>query len=142
MEVNILYSNIRKRREALGMSQVELAKRLKYKSRSSVNKIELGFTDLPLSKVKEFAAALKTTPAALMGWDHKSGKSSPIHEKLTKSIEYEYGSGVTALLNRFSVLNILGKNTLLDRAGELCQLAQYTEKGDSDLPTIPSNQLF
>jgi len=25
---------------------------------------------------------------------------------------------------------ILGKNTLLDRAGELCQLPQYTEKSD------------
>jgi len=131
MEINILYSNIRKRREALGMSQVDLAKKLKYRSRSSVNKIELGFTDLPLSKVKEFAVALKTTPSALMGWDHKSRESSQIRERLTKDIEYEYGNGVTTLLSRFSLLNILGKNTLLDRAGELCQLPQYTEKGDS-----------
>jgi len=135
METHILYGNIRKRREELGISQTELAKKLNYKSRSSVNKIELGFTDLPLSKVKEFAVALKTTPTVLMGWDDNSCEHSPNRKKLAKDIKCEYGKGVTTLLHRFSQLNQSGKNTLLDRAGELCQLPQYTdrEKGESSL---------
>lgn len=63
-----LYTNIRNRRLELGMSQQELADKLGYKSRSAVNKIELGINDLTQSKIKLFAEALNTTPAYLMGW--------------------------------------------------------------------------
>ena len=37
-----IYKRIRARREELGISQEELAKRMGYKSRSSINKIENG----------------------------------------------------------------------------------------------------
>ncbi len=67
-----LYKRIRQRREALAMSQDDLAKKLGYKSRSSINKIELGENDIPQSKITAFAKALDTTPTWLMGWgdDH------------------------------------------------------------------------
>lgn len=65
-----LYQNIKMKREELGMSQEELAKKLNYKSRSSINKIELGVNDLPQSKIAEFAIALDTTVAELMGWEN------------------------------------------------------------------------
>ena len=64
-----LYENIRQRREELGLSQLELAQRMGYTSRSSISKIESGENDIPQSKIKAFAAALETTPSALMGWD-------------------------------------------------------------------------
>ena len=64
-----MYRNIRLRREELGITQEDLAKKLGYKSRSSINKIELGINDLPQSKVKEFADALDITVSRLMGWD-------------------------------------------------------------------------
>lgn len=66
--MDILYKRIRARREELKMSQEELAKKLGYKSRSSINKIELGENDLPQSKIMAFAKALGTTPSYLMGW--------------------------------------------------------------------------
>ena len=56
------------RREELGLTQEEVAKRCGYKSRSSINKIELS-RDLPLRKVEIMADALETTPGVLMGWD-------------------------------------------------------------------------
>ena len=59
---------IKQRREELNMSQDELAKKVGYKSRSSINKIELS-RDLPLRKVAIMADALDTSPSALMGWD-------------------------------------------------------------------------
>jgi transcriptional regulator with XRE-family HTH domain len=59
---------IKKRREELGMSQEELATKLGYKSRSSINKIELGKNDITQHKVVEFARVLQTTPSYLMGW--------------------------------------------------------------------------
>ena len=63
-----LYKRIRDRREELHMSQDELAKKVGYKSRTSIHKIETGRTDLPQSKVMEIAQALSTTPEYLMGW--------------------------------------------------------------------------
>ena len=64
-----IYKRMRARREELGISQEELAKRMGYKSRSSINKIEKGENDIPQSKIVAFAQALRTTPAALMGWE-------------------------------------------------------------------------
>lgn len=64
-----LYDNIRIRRESLGMTQEELANALGYKSRSTIAKIESGENDITQSKISAFAKALRTTPAALMGWD-------------------------------------------------------------------------
>ena len=43
---------IRLRREELNMSQDELAKRIGYKSRSSINKIELDLYSLRQAKIK------------------------------------------------------------------------------------------
>ena len=59
---------IREAREYIGMTQEELAKKLGYRGKSTIAKIETGANDIPLSKVKEFADALHTTPAFLMGW--------------------------------------------------------------------------
>lgn len=63
-----LFKRIRSRREGLGLSQDELAKRVGYKSRSSINKIEMGKNDITQSKIMEIAKALDTTPEYLMGW--------------------------------------------------------------------------
>ena len=69
-----LFRRIRSRREELGMSQEELAKRVGYKSRSSINKIELGKNDITQSKIAEIALALGTTPEYLMGWQSEISK--------------------------------------------------------------------
>ncbi len=57
---------IRRQRNALGLSQEELAHAVGYKSRSSINKIELGINCIPTGKIKEFATALSLTPADLL----------------------------------------------------------------------------
>ena len=59
---------IKQRRLELGMTQEELAKKAGYKSRSSVNKIELS-RDLPLTKVKAVAKILECSPSYLLGWE-------------------------------------------------------------------------
>ena len=59
---------IKQRRLELNLSQEELALKVGYKSRSSINKIELA-RDLPLRKVEVMAKALDTTPGYLMGWE-------------------------------------------------------------------------
>lgn len=59
---------VRIRREQLGMSQEELAHRMGYKSRSSINKIETG---RPVTQkiIVRLAEALDVTVPYLMGWD-------------------------------------------------------------------------
>lgn len=62
---------IRQRRTELGMSQEELAERLGYQHKSSINKIELGKQNLRQSKIIAIANALDTTPLWIMGWDEE-----------------------------------------------------------------------
>lgn len=69
-----LYKRIKYRREELNMTQDALAKKVGYKSRTSIHKIELGLTDLPQSKIMEIAEALATTPEYLMGWTSEVSK--------------------------------------------------------------------
>lgn len=66
-----IYSRIKNLRESLGLSQDELAKKLGYTSRSTINKIESGKIDISRSKIEAFAKALNTTPSYLMGWDNE-----------------------------------------------------------------------
>ena len=77
---NILYM-----RKRLGMTQEELATRMGYKSKSTINKIELGINDIPQSKIVKFADVLGTTPAHLMGWnDDAEEKLSPEEPMLSE----------------------------------------------------------
>ena len=66
------------RRKELGLTQQDLADRLGYKSKSSINKIEIGKNDLPQKKIIEFARALNTTPRYLMGWEDEGIQNSSI----------------------------------------------------------------
>lgn len=64
-----LYRNIKRIREERGMSQDELARLVGFKSRSSINKIEMGVNDITQSKLVAIANALRVTPSELMGDD-------------------------------------------------------------------------
>jgi transcriptional regulator with XRE-family HTH domain len=67
--VSKIGENIAIMRKRLGLTQEELATKMGYKSKSTINKIELGINDIPQSKIVRFAEILGTTPAALMGWE-------------------------------------------------------------------------
>lgn len=65
---------IKQRRIELALSQDELAKKVGYKSRSSIQKIESA-RKLPIDKVQAMATALECSPAVLMGWEDKYGNN-------------------------------------------------------------------
>lgn len=71
---------VKTRRLELGWTQEELASRMGYKSKSTINKIELGINTVPMQKVAKFAAALGTTSAYLMELDKES--SSNIYDRI------------------------------------------------------------
>lgn len=64
---------IRIKREELGMSQDELAKKCGYASRVSISKIESGQRYVPLKKIGAFARALGVLPEYLMGLAEDEG---------------------------------------------------------------------
>ena len=60
---------IAQRRKELNMTQEELAKKMGYKSKSTINKIELGINDVVQTKVVQFAKVLNCSIAYLMDWE-------------------------------------------------------------------------
>ena len=88
-----LYQRIKARREELGMSQNELAKRLGYKDRSTIAKIEAGVNDITQTKIEAFAKALNTTASDLMGWEEKQLASPDISSDV---VTFQIEAGVAA----------------------------------------------
>lgn len=64
-------TRIAERRQQLGWTQEDLAFKMGYKTKSAINKIELGINDVSQSKVVKFAEVMHTTVAYLMGWDNQ-----------------------------------------------------------------------
>lgn len=130
---------IKKRREQLGISQEQLANILGYKSRSSINKIELNHTDLPQSKIVALAKALSVTPAYLMGWED-------IEQPIPKSNGYptvripvlgDVAAGVPILAQQ----DIIGYE---DIPADMAKTGEYFGlkiKGDSMEPKIHDNDI-
>ena len=69
--MSTIYERIKERRLELGLTVEDLAKKMGYKDKSSISKIENGKADIPQSKVMAFARALETTTAYLMGVDEE-----------------------------------------------------------------------
>ena len=69
-----LAENIRRRRKALGLSLGQVAYRVNglggYLARSTLNNWELGLSEPRVSDLERLAAALRTTPARLAGWEN------------------------------------------------------------------------
>ncbi len=59
---------IRQQREAKGITQLELARRIGYTTTGAISLIESGKRDISIDKVREIAKALDVTPHWLMGW--------------------------------------------------------------------------
>lgn len=138
---------IKRRREELGLSQEELAKKVGYKSRSSVNKIEIDGRGLPQNKIVLFAKALKTTPAYLMGWedinteDKYNMVSSTHSAEIDKFANYLFLSernGINAsnrneyiefiIAEKTYGLNETGKMEALKRVEELTEIPRYSSE--------------
>ena len=135
-------SRIKERRELLNLSQEELALKLGYKSRSTINKIESGINDISQSKVVEFAKVLQTTPAYLMGLEDNENKkidipgAKPIGNlvplRLIASVRAGYGG--TAVATWDGEYEMIPEFMLKGYSPDECVL--FKVKGDSMYPRI------
>ena len=119
---------IRSQREKLGLTQEELAKKLGYKSRSSVNKVETS-RELSNKKVLQYAEALDCSPAYLMGWEeidsHFSGHeaSDEVYRKFTQNIEKHHGKE-KELIDIYRQLSDENKNKTIQYSKGLLSVQQ------------------
>ena len=102
-------NNIKRKREELGYTQEELAQKMGYKSKSTINKIELGKNDVPQRKIMQFAKVLNTTVEYLMSWDEEKTKE---------------------LVELFNNLDSTGKDKLIDYAKDMQKLHQLKDGND------------
>ena len=92
----IVAENIKNRREALGLSQTELAEKMGLKDKSSVSKIESEKFPITLKTVERVAEALNCSELSLMGWDEAPEETYP--EKESTSGKKYYFDDETAEL--------------------------------------------
>lgn len=127
---------IKEKREKLNLSQEQLADKLGYKSKTSIHKVEQGMTDLPQSKIIEFAKALNTTPTYLMGLEIPEEIPNSIPEvefmsiPLYASVSAGYGSCQSEFIKMIAIPGLKPNGTTY---------FAVKVKGDSMEPKIPNN---
>lgn len=104
---------IKERREALGMSQDELAEKMGYKSRSTIAKIEKGVNDVTQTNIVKFADILRTTPAFLMGWEKVQKNNDTIADIVIRMRTDEEFLSVVEVLNGLDAEKLLGVKQML-----------------------------
>ena len=82
----LIGDRIAARRKELNMTQEELARKMGYKSKAAISKIETNVNDITQSTVVKFAEALQTSVAYLMGWEEE--KAQPAQENDAELLEY------------------------------------------------------
>lgn len=118
---------IREERERIGMSQVELARRVGFKNRSSINKIEVGDNGVPVDKLLLIAKELNVSTNYLMGeseWRNEAERNKKLSEW-----DKKYNTRRMQLLELYDyTLNKEGRDKLLDFANDLIQIDKYKAK--------------
>ena len=78
---------IRSARQAVGLSQVELAQRV-HTTKQNIYKYETGIiTNIPSDKVEAIASALDVTASHLMGWDEPVKPNKELGELTVKILK-------------------------------------------------------
>ena len=118
---------IRKARLEKGLSQAELAELLGYKSRSSINKIEVEGRDIPRSSIVKFAQVLGVTPSYLMGWEEETSEPDALEVLMEK-----YDNIKPVKLKRFPLLGEIacGEPIFAQEDRESCVMADMDINAD------------
>ena len=127
-------NKVKKQRMYLGLTQEELARKLGYKSKTTINKIEAGVNDVPRKRINDFAIALETTPEFFLECDsfseHASAHSST-NGRVTHFLDIDIPtSEEEAILFYYRKLSKLGQSVAKERMKELTEIPKYVEKND------------
>ena len=115
-----LADRVRLRREELGLSQEELALRMGYSSRTSINKIENG---RPCSQkiIARLADALNVGIPYLMGWDVKESIQSEPVVMAERHIEMIMDEDLNDIFDDFKTLDAAKRQIVKDLVHSLAK---------------------
>lgn len=132
-----LYKNIKAKRQELGLSQEELAKKVGYRDRTSIAKIETGKVDLSQSKIIEFANILGVTPSCLMGWDETTDKP----KTKVKAVKIPVLGRVAAGVPIEMIEDVLDYEEITEDMAKHGEYFALKIQGDSMTPRICNNDV-
>ena len=132
-----LYKNIKAKRQELGLSQEELAKKVGYRDRTSIAKIETGKVDLSQSKIIEFANILGVTPSYLMGWDETTDKP----KTKVKAVKIPVLGRVAAGVPIEMIEDVLDYEEITEDMAKHGEYFALKIQGDSMTPRICNNDV-
>lgn len=92
---------IKNRRIELGLTQLEVAKRLGLTSKAAVCKVENQGNDVTLKNVKKFAKALDCSPSYLMGWIDEENERINRVSNLYAQLDEEHQNIIDNILSSF-----------------------------------------
>lgn len=141
MTTGEIIKNLRTER---GWSQEQLAEMMGYSHKSSINKIEMGKSDLPQSKLVAFAKIFNISPCDLLGiedcepasdeqkkeWDDRLNPNLELRNEvlLIESIQKQFGKKAVKLLHLFAELNDQGQAKAIENLEDLAAIEKYTGK--------------
>lgn len=135
-------NKVRLRRTELELSQEDLAKKIGYKTKGSIARIEKGERDLPIDKLKDIAKALHTTPEYLLGWDKSPTPNIEIvnTNKIISMPVYEsISAGYGAILDSSFIDETEIEYIPLPEFPNWKYCFAVKVRGDSMEPTIPND---
>jgi len=112
-------TRIMERRQQLGWTQADLAFKMGYKTKSAINKIELGINDVSQSKVVKFAEVLRTSVAYLMDWEEDI-QQDPVG-MAERHIEILMDEDITGIFEEFKTLDSTQKQLVKDLIHNLAE---------------------
>lgn len=132
---------IKEARIKKGLSQTELAEQLGYKSRSSINKIEVAGRDIPRSQIVKIAKILDVTPAYLMGWEDDKPNAAPLAEN--KIYQIPVFSSVSAGFGAYACSDIIDYMPLfIENSADVPDMLCIKVTGQSMFPKIEDGDII
>ena len=111
---------IKKYREAIGMTQDELAKIIN-STKQTIYKYEQGIvTNIPSDKIEDIARALGTTPPILMGWEEPVGVAA-----LTEDEQF--------IIDKYRNMNSEGRKLVYDHVVLVSENDRYKKRSNDGL---------
>ena len=113
-------------REAIGMSQTELAKQTN-SSKQTIYKYENDIiTNIPSDKIAALANALQCSPAYLMGWEEEPTAPTSVSTfSLPEEIQKQYGEDASHAFSLYLRLDDMDKGKIIGRMETFLEDGKY-----------------
>lgn len=139
------YNIIKHLRIENGLSQDELAKKVGYKDRTSIAKIEAGQVDLSVSKIKVFAKIFGVSPVYLMGLTHEKNADDNITKEFipvsSRGVSIPVLGRVVAGRPIGAIEDVLGEIMIEPHLAKSGEFFALKVKGDSMTPDINDDDI-